>query len=49
MKIAAFEHMFRFVIKAVKVREETLYAARVSKRYGSESSAILGSFIYNPI
>lgn len=49
MKTAAFEHMFRFIIKAVKVREGTLYTAHVSKCYRSESSAISGSFIYNPI
>lgn len=40
---------FKLIIKAVKVREETPYAAHVSKYYRSKSSAIFGSFIYNTI
>lgn len=41
--------MFRLIIKAVKVRDETLDASHVSKYHRSKSSAIFGSFIYNPI
>ena len=41
--------MFRFTIKAVKVREEALYTARVSKYRRCKSPAIFGSFIDNTI
>lgn len=41
--------MFRLIIKAVEVREETLYSSHVSKYYCSRSSARFGSFIYNTI
>lgn len=48
---AAFERMYdvQVIIQAVKVRDETLDTSHVSKYHRSKSSAIFGSFIYNPV